>query len=61
MYIRMLWFCFVIFILIVEGDIINGVFEFDFIVMSGGDECISNFYVFCVCYVYFIYKNWLVG
>lgn len=45
----------------VEGDIINGVFEFDFFVISGGDEWISNFYILWVCYVYLIYKNWLVG
>lgn len=44
-----------------EGDTINGVFELDFVVTSGGDERISNSYVPRVRHAYLTYKNWLVG
>ena len=44
-----------------EGDTINGVFELDFLVTSGGDERISNSYTPRVRHAYLTYKNWLVG
>lgn len=50
--------------ILVDGDdSIIGVLEFDFMVIKGDydNECISNFYLFCMCYVFLKYKNWLVG
>ncbi len=44
-----------------EGDNINGVFELDFVVTSGGNERISNSYLPRVRHAYLTYKNWLVG
>lgn len=48
--------------MLVDGeDVIIGVFEFDFLLIFGGDEWVSNFYMLCMWYVYLKYNNWLIG
>lgn len=46
----------------VDGeDVITGVFEFDFLLTSGGDERVSNSYTPRMRHAYLKYNNWLIG